>query len=270
MDIQTTDLEEYFANYDKLTTSVLFIYYCKLGGLGDYIKFFTYVLYYCIKNNIKMYYLQNVNEIDKYIKIKYNKLYILRENIDKPLIQLRSLNEIIDDNVYYVVYTPILYSEPVYESIYSLHNIFEFTDEVKDNAKKLLSISGDYISIHIRFLDYLLDAFFDDDINNLDNVFKFNQNNICKLIEDNKKKQIVLFSSNMKYKKKLKEKYDFINIIDIEIGHLSYIGTDDAFLNTMSEYYIMINSDCIYCNLLSAFSKTASMFNDISFNLIKE
>ena len=260
-------INEYFENYDKFQIKLVFCFSHLMGGIGDYIKFFSYLLYYCIKNDIRMYCLTG-NLLDSHIKLKYNQMYITSDKIINPVMRPSSLDDMNDCNVHYIVFPTSMYSYSVYDNIYSINDIFYFTDKVKENANTYCNLSN-YISIHIRLGDKYLDCDPKDNIIDPHHEKEFDENKLFKLIENNKYKKIIFFCENTKYKLKLKEKYDFITILNIKIGHTALgVINEEEFLNTITEYYIMTRSEMIYSNAESGFSITASKFYDIPYTII--
>ena len=67
-------------DYDK---SIVYNFKLGYGGIGDYLKFFMIILEHCIDNNIKIYHTKNTTEIEKYIKLKYDSMYINQNEISK-------------------------------------------------------------------------------------------------------------------------------------------------------------------------------------------
>ena len=261
------DINKYFENYDKFQIKLVFCFSHLMGGIGDYIKFFSYLFYYCIKNDIRMYCLTG-NLLDSHIKLKYNQMYITSDKIINPVMRPSSLDDMNDCNVHYIVFPTSMYSYSVYDNIYSINDIFYFTDKVKENANTYCNLSN-YISIHIRLGDKYLDCDPKDNIIDPHHEKEFDENKLFKLIENNKYKKIIFFCENTKYKLKLKEKYDFITILNIKIGHTALgVINEEEFLNTITEYYIMTRSEMIYSNAESGFSITASKFYDIPYTII--
>jgi hypothetical protein len=61
----------------------------------------------------------------------------------------------------------------------------------------------------------------------------------------------------------IKNKYNNINIIKTNIGHTSFQNTTyEQLLDTISEFYILTNSQDIYVTAYSGFSAVASKFNN--------
>ena len=70
-------------------------------------------------------------------------------------------------------------------------------------------------------------------------------------------------------KKKIKNKYNNIIILDYEIGHTSLSNTTyKQTLDTVTEFYILTNSDKIYAVTQSGFSIIASKFKNIPLEYI--
>ena len=69
-------MENYIKNYRFYNKKMVYHFRTQDGGIGDNIKFFMFVLESCMKNNTALYYKINNTENEKYIKLKYNIMYI--------------------------------------------------------------------------------------------------------------------------------------------------------------------------------------------------
>ena len=239
-----------FNNFDKIS-----IYDFKLGegGIGDYLKFYMIILIKCMRNNIKFYHKINNIEIEKYIKLKYDFLYISSEEISKLK------NVTIEKPFKY-------YRNKNYNGNIHLNEIFYFDDIVKTNVKNILSsLPSNYISIHLR----LGDKFLETDKKYVlckNNTRYFSSEKIFKFIEDNNDKSIIFFCDNNSEKLKVKNKYKNIIISTAQIGHTSLSNTTNKqILDSITEFYILSNSQLIYSASNSGFSKMASKFNYIKY-----
>ena len=87
---------------------------------------------------------------------------------------------------------------------------------------------------------------------------------IFKFIEENNDKNIIFFCDNNAYKLKIKKKYSNIMITNCVIGHTSLTNTTEKqVLDSVTEFYLMTNSDKIIMASRSGFSITASKFKNI-------
>ena len=246
------------SNYDSYTKTVVYKFGKTNGGLGDLTKFFMHLLNLCIQYKIKLYYLLTDDPVDKYLKLKYEKMYI--KNINGPI--LNSIHEIdnIQENTYYIVRPQLMYYNTQYNNItMPLCEIFKFTDEVKLNT----DIQPKYISIHLR----LGDKFLETDPNYIEvknDTRNYNEYKLYKFIENNSDKCILFFCDNASYKRKIKEKYNYVTITNYEIGHTSLTNTtDNQTLNSITDFYLLSNSEHIYKASYSGFSIMASKFKNI-------
>ena len=240
-------MEIYINKYENFEKKIIYDFNLGDGGLGDCIKFFMFILESCMKNNTRLYYKKNNIEIEKYIKLKYSKMYI-SNNLDNVCI----------------VKPQAFYSTVNYNFSINIQDVFYFTDEVKINCNKLiLSNITNYISIHLRLGDKYLET----DTNFIcckNDTRDFSEENIFKFIEDNYNKNIFFCCDNNNYKLKIKEKYKNIIITNCDIGHTSLSNTTQKqVLDSVSEFYILSNSDLIFCGSVSGFSITASLFKRI-------
>ena len=239
-----------FNNFDKIS-----IYDFKLGegGIGDYLNFYMIILIKCMRNNIKFYHKINNIEIEKYIKLKYDFLYISSDEISKLK------NVTIEKPYHYYKYYK-------YDGNIHLNEIFYFDDIVKTNVKNILSsLPINYISIHLR----LGDKFLETDKKYVlckNDTRSFSSEKIFKFIEDNNDKSIIFFCDNNRKKLKIKNKYNNIIISTAQIGHTSLSNTTNKqILDSITEFYILSNSHLIYSASNSGFSQMASKFNNIKY-----
>lgn len=239
-----------FNNFDKIS-----IYDFKLGdgGIGDYLKFYMIILTKCMCNNIKLYHKINNIEIEKYIKLKFDFLYISSDEI------LKLKNVTIEKPQHY-------YKKDKYNGDILLNEIFYFDNIIITNVKTVIpSLPINYISIHLR----LGDKFLETDKNFVlckNDTRDFSLKKIYKFIEDNKDKNIIFFSDNNKERLKIKNKYKNIIITTSEIGHSSLSNTTNKqILDSITDFYILSNSQLIYSASCSGFSQMASKFNNIKY-----
>ena len=245
-------MDTYINNFELFKESIVYDFRFDYGGIGDCIKFFMCSLELCMKDNVRLYYKQNNMKFEKYIKLKYDKMYINEDTI-KQL-----------DNV--KIITPYIYHNS-YD--YNIHNIifkdvFYFTDEVKINSTYLLPLDiKPYISIHLRLGDKFLEIE-QQYILCKEDIRIFSEERIYKFIEDNYSKNIFFCCDNNNYKLKLKEKYNNIIITNCDIGHTTLrCTTEKQVLDAITEFYILTNSEMIFAAANSGFSIVASKFNNI-------
>ena len=245
-------MENYINNYKNYDKTFVYDFELGDGGIGDYIKFFMVMLTYCIDNNIKIYHKINNIEIEKYIKLKYDFLYITIDEISKL------------DNI--TIKKPQQYYKTChYDYKVNINEVFKFDIIIKMNVKNILPVSiTEYISIHLR----LGDSFLETNNNDItwDDVRVFSEEKLYKFIEDNYEKNIIFFCDNNKYKLKLKNKYNKIIITNSEIGHTAIVNTTvKQTLDAITDFYILSNSQLIYAASFSGFSRMASKFKNVEY-----
>ena len=265
------NLDEYINNYDKFQTKIVYNFELGWGGLGDNIKFFMYILSLCIQHNVKLYYLINNTAIEKYIRLKYQKMYINKNDINESYYAKKFDISKLSRKEYNMVNPFYFYNigvEYLYGNILlKCEDVFFFSNEVKQNSEKLLSDilikNIGYISIHLRLGDKYLET--DKSFVMAKNDERdYDEEKFFLYIETNHDKPIIFFCDNNSYKLKIKKKYNNIIIINSDIGHTSLQNTTDKqTLDTISEFYIMTNSEKIIAASYSGFSKTASKFKNI-------
>lgn len=258
-------MEEYLEKYDSLDKIIVYNFKLGSGGIGDLLKFFMYFVNYCIKNNIRIHYLINNISLEKYLRLKYTKLYINYEDMTNK-INIKHERELstIQSNIYYLVEPCILYNIITYDTMISYDQLFKFSDIVKENCQLILDNNiNNYISLHLRLGDKYLET--DNNyINCLFDTRKYDESKIFKCIEDNYDKKIIFFCDNLAYKLKIKEKYNNIIITKCYIGHTSLTNTTEKqVLDTITEFYLITNSDKIIIGSESGFPITASKFKNL-------
>ena len=246
-------MENYIKNFNTFDKSIVYDFKLGDGGIGDYFKFFMIILTKCIDNNTKIYQKINNIEIEKYIKLKYDFLYITEDEISK-------LKNVSVKRAFHY------YNEDTYNGNICLNEIFYFDNIVKTNVKNIISfLPSNYISIHLRLGDKFLET--DKKFVLVKNDSRgFSQEKICKVIEDNNSRNIFFFCDNHNQKLKMKNKYKNIIISKSHIGHTSLSNTTNKqILDAVTDFYILSNSELIYGASRSGFSKIASKFNNVKF-----
>jgi hypothetical protein len=262
-------MNNYFEIYNNLTKIVIYDFNIGDGGIGDCFKFYMYALDLCIKNNYKLLYLINNIPLESYLKLKmsdsYN-MYITKDQmLSHNINNIKDMNEFmnITDDFYHVIKPELFYPTFTFNDIkIPVQDVFYFTEEIILNSQ-LVCKYDNYISLHLRLGDKYLEteASF---IQCIYDVRNYNEERIFEFIENNKHENIIFFCDNNSYKLKLKEKYDHIIIINSDIGHTSLRNTTiKQTIDGLSEFYIMTNSNRIYCGSYSGFSTVASLYKRI-------
>lgn len=254
-------MDEYINKFYSFDQIYVYDFNLIEGGIGDCIKFFMRILEICIANNIRLYYKQNNIEIEKYVKLKYNIMYI-DENT------LKTLNDYTIVKTHSYDHWSLSNS---HQYIMPFQNVFYFTEEVIKNSIKLFPINiTDYISVHLRLGDKFLETDKEYVMWREDERY-YVEEEIYKYIEDNSDKNIFFCCDNKEYKLRLKEKYNNIIITNCDIGHTSFYNTTKSqVLDGISELYILSNSNSVYMGSFSSFSLVASNFKNIPLLSFKE
>ena len=245
-------METYINNCDKYKKNIIYDFRLGSGGIGDYIKFFMIILTECMNNNIRIYMKVNNIVIQKYIRLRYSKLYIT----DKEIIKLKN---------YSIRRPQQYYKNAHYNYLVKISDVFYFTEDITNNIKNILcNPVKNYISIHLRLGDKYLET--DKHYIQCKNDTRyFSEEKLHEFIEKNDDKNILFFCDNHNYRLKLKKKYNNIILTNSKIGHTSlYNTTDKQILDSITDYYLLTMSDSIYAFSYSGFSITASLFNKIS------
>jgi hypothetical protein len=153
----------------------------------------------------------------------------------------------------------------------SIHcqEVFYFSDEVLTNSGKILPTNiSSYISIHLRMGDKFLEK--DPNFNLCPfDIRQYNESNIFKKIEQHNDKTTLFFCDNNDVKFSIKEKHDNIVVTNSEVAHTGHFNTTDKqVLDTITEFYLLTNSEKIIMASYSGFSMVASKFKNIPFETI--
>ena len=252
-------------NYDSFEKIIVYNFELGAGGIGDCIKFFIFTLNFCIRYNYKLYYQINNILLEKYLFLKYPQMYIKKDDIKNSSI-IHHINSIPNiDNNYNIVQPGIFYNYFNYNSInLIIEDIFYFSDEVKLNTSNILSQNiTNYISIHLRLGDKYLETDKSFVLCKHD-VRNYNETALFNCIEEHSDKNILFFCDNNSYKLKIKNKYNNVIITNCEIGHTSLSNTTDKqVLDSVTEFYLLTNSEKIIAASESGFSIISSKFKNI-------
>jgi hypothetical protein len=258
-------MEDYIKNFDHYPKKIVYNFILGRGGIGDCVKYFMYALILCIKYEYRLYYKINNLPIEKYIKLKYPKMYIKTEDIS-------NVRDVGENDFPYITEEDFNFVHPlVFFSNYrdkwidiNIQDVFEFSAEVLQNSHNLLKENiTNYISIHLRMGDKFLEC----DKNYIrcpTDARHYLENRIFNCIEQNKDKNIIFFCDNNSYKLKIKSKYNNVFITDCDIGHTNHFNTTDKqTLDTITDIFLMAHSEKIYYASSSGFSAVAAKFKNI-------
>ena len=274
-------IENYMKNYDTFNKHLIYnfgIDICQGGGIGDLTSFFTHFLKICINNSIKLHYLVKNTFTEKYLKLKYDKMYITKTDITSidimgTISDIKEISEILPGEYYYVQ-VDILYPYFTMDRSgthrgqrgaagipFQLKELFYFTPEVIINVPEIFKTIDEYISIHIRLGDDMMvgkELKYDYDTR------IYNYNKLSNFIIKNSSKTIFLACDNITFRNDIKAKFSNIITTDYDISHTSWVNTTELqTLNTLSEFYLLSNSREIYIASYSGFSIMASRFKNI-------
>lgn len=259
-------MDTYIKNYNTYKKTIIYDFNLGSGGIGDLIKFFMYILNKCFRNNVQLKYKINNIIVEKYLLLKNKQMYITsNEIIPKNLKKYIDIEQI--DEGDYIIVTPFDYYKTFnYEEMCTIpfEDVFIFSNEVISNSLKIIDfVPSNYISFHLRVGDKYLET---------DNRFivckndvrSYNEDNIFKTINDNSSNSIIFFCDNKQYKLKIKSIFKNILITNCDIGHTSlYNTTEQQILDTITEFYLLCNSEKIFSCSESGFSIIASKFKNI-------
>lgn len=257
-------MDAYLANYESYTKYIVYDFKLGDGGIGDYCKFFMYLLCMCVTNKYRIYYLVNNITIEKYMVLKHKQFYIRHDELPKDFTIATNIMQIFDSDC--TLITPsLLYNVYNYDAItIQLQDIFTFSEQIHANYDRLFPKNiSDYVSVHLRIGDKYLetDKSF---VVVIDDERYYDEGSLFQFIELNTHLNIIFFCDNNGCKQYLKSKYPSLIIIDARVGHTSLFNTtEEQILDAITEFCIMCNSSHIYsASSFSGFSIMASKFKN--------
>ena len=234
------------------------------GGIGDIIKFFLFLIQLSIEKQWKVYYAVTDLKVNQWLKLRYPELYY---NPDTPVLltNIDQLNIFVPD-LEYIVRPHLLYSSFCYEKLYLKGaDIFEFAPEIVERSKQFPLEK--YNSLHIRLGDKFLEIPKHQN-QCITDVRTFNEDSVIDCIQQNP--GILILCDNSAYKTSLKEKYEVL-VTDFKIGHTCLPSTsDEAIIDTLTEFYILAKSQHIFISNDSGFPKMAANFYGVSFTQLRK
>ena len=240
--------------FDTFSRIVVYNFHAGCGGIGDCLKFFMFILESCMKTETRLYYKVNHLEIENFIRLKYEKMYIKEEDDDRL-----QRGKIVTPKMYYRTQN--------YEYSIDIKDVFYFTDEVLSNSHTLFPLwdSSPYISIHLRLGDKHLETDRSYVVCKND-ARKFSEEQIHKFIEEEsvKGEKIFFCCDNDQFKLKIKQQHDQIIITRCDIGHTDLLNTTmKQVLDAVTEFFLLTQSKTIFAATYSGFPTVASKFNNI-------
>ena len=257
-------MDAYLANYESYTKYIVYNFKLGDGGIGDFCKFFMYLLCMCVTNKYRICYLVNDITIEKYMILKHKQFYIRHDELPSDFIIATNIRQILDSDC--TLITPsVLYNVYNYDAItIQLQDIFTFSEQIHANCDQLFPKNlSDYVSLHLRLGDKYLEtdkAF----VVVTDDERYYDEGSLFQFIELNTHLNIIFFCDNNGCKQHLKSKYPSLIIIDAHVGHTSLFNTtEEQIIDAVTEFYIMCNSSHIYsASSFSGFSIMAAKFKN--------
>jgi len=238
-------------SYAMYTKHIVYDFQLGAGGIGDCIKFFMFLLETCMNTNTRLYYKRNNIEIEKYIRLNYEQMYIDEDGIR----QLENVN----------IVAPHMYYDTVnYNYSININAVWHFSDDIRANCRSLFPPDiPKYISVHVRLGDQYLETEKRYVLCKYDSRV-VSEERMCAFLEENRDRHIFFCCDNQAYKTKMKERYSNLIITQCEIGHTSLSNTTPRQVRDgVTELYILAHSDEIFAASVSGFSIIASKFHNI-------
>jgi hypothetical protein len=257
-------MEEYLLLRPTYTKKVIFMIPHFQGGIGDFIKYFLFLVQLCIQKQLNVYFGVTELNVNKWLKMRYPELYY-KPRFPIFLQHVCQLDSLIAD-VDYIIRPYILYNTFTYEQLYLKgSDVFEFTPEIVERSKQFPIEK--YTSLHIRLGDKFLEIPVEQN-QCVTDVRTFNQESVVECIQQNP--GIMIFCDNLAYKTNLRENYNVL-VTPFKIGHTCLPSTsDDIIMDTLTEFYLLAKSQHIYSASDSGFPKMAAQFYGAPFTQLKK
>jgi hypothetical protein len=244
----------------------------------------------CRTRGIRLYYLQHDIPIEKYVFVKHAQMRIRHETLIQhskdgtSIHMIQSFDELekLERFIYYLVRPHFLYSAFSFDSISTrFSSIFQFSSEVIENVPRILPelSTKSYISVHLRLGDRFLETA-KEFVQCKEDTRQYNQKAMFEIIDQllsdpnqvpsQVPNQVLFFCDNRKYKMAVQKKYKGLVISTAEIGHTSFLNTtDEQVLNTITEFYVLTQSEKIVAISYSGFPVAAAKYNNIPIELME-
>jgi hypothetical protein len=255
-------MEEYLAGWDTYKKgAILTTFFGQGAGVGDYVKYFMYLLQFCMKVKYRVYYLTGRPE-EKYLKLVDDRMYITQEEMNKQLA-----------NNMVVVKSPLNFYDTFCWSdiVVNASDVFKFTDEVIQNKETILDHEGDYICMHVRLGDKFLETP-KENVIVVNDTRKFDDNLIHDFINNNQDKTIVMMSDNKAFREKIKNTHDNVKITTGKIGHtgLANMLLSTETLDAITELYILTKSEKVVVCTDSGFPIIPKLFDNTQLEFLQK
>ena len=275
-------IDAYLQNFDSYPCSLVYNFPLTYGGVADCLKFFMLLFEICRTRGIRLYYLQHDIPIEKYIFVKHAQMRIrhgtlVQHSKDGSSIRMvQSINELekLERFTYNLVKPNILYKMFSFDFIKTpFSSIFEFSSEVIENVPRIFPelSTKSYISVHLRLGDKFLETDKEFVICKED-ARQYNQKVMFETMEQllsepsQVPSQVLFFCDNRRYKMAVQNKYKGLVISTAEIGHTSFLNTtDEQVLNTVTEFYVLTQSEKIIAFSYSGFPVAAAKYDNKPF-----
>lgn len=275
-------MEEYiseYRNYDKKAAFYFKTSDDHCGGIGDYIKFLSFLVNMGMKYGIAVYCIDFGNVSDQFLRLRYSEMHVGFEEISDNMVVFgasdrftkeEEFNEL-KPGVFNVIHVASLFNFDgsqvsggcLFPSGIKLSDIFHFDSKVIENVPSSLK-NTKYTSIHIRIGSFAhLDPFYQA------NGSSFNKDRLDRFLRKvNNSRKVFLCTDDLALKRKLKSEYEDLLVTDFKPVHTGDIHADErGVLNTITDLLILANSEEIFIaddDRVSGFSVCASKFENIS------
>jgi len=274
-------MEEYiseYRNYDKKAAFYFKTSDDHCGGIGDYIKFLSFLVNMGMKYGIAVYCIDFGNVTDKFLRLRHSQMHVGFEEISDNMVVFGAADKFTKEEefhelkpgVFNVIHVASLFNFDagqvsggcLFSSGIKLSDIFQFDSKVIENVPSSLK-NTKYTSIHIRIGSFAhLDPYYQA------NGSSFNKDRLDRFLRKvNNSRKVFLCTDDLALKRKLKSEYEDLLVTDFKPVHTGDIHADErGVLNAITDLLILANSEEIFLaddHRVSGFPVCASKFENI-------
>ena len=263
-------MEEFLEIYKSSNHEIVYVYQFETGGLADFIKFAIKVINFCYVQRIKFYVFIN-HPLAEFIQFKFQFMNFANR-FPNPHFEIQSYNRLrliknaeLTLSAKMQILPDYCYTEDWPIALPSGIRFQDIMDFKQVIYASIPTLPPNYVAVHLRLGDLHMDCAKGFTGPTRDSR-QWDESRLCSLLEElhSQGKDIVFLSDNRNYKKKLMDKYPYLHMTDMKIGHigLQYVTSDDI-LNTIFEFVLIMKSSHIYAASYSGFNEIASMISGI-------
>lgn len=275
--VTTADFKRYLRECDGYAKTVIYSFARGDGGIGDFIKFFVYILQVCVRRRHRLLLANSHAELAACIQLAHPAMrFAPPPGTQVRAAQLRVFDWDCDRHMaaHPGVTTFVVRPYACYKALTDItrqitlpvREVFRFSPDVLGRAARATPELPERFrgrtprAIHLR----LGDKFLETDARYVvvkGDTRAFSQAAITRYIEEHADEPILFFCDNRRYKERLCEKYDNLFMTSCEVGHTSLGNTSNtAIVDAAAEFCILCDAPVVVAASNSGFSLVAAKY----------